>query len=56
MKNACELAEQMYVENLVLYHTEDKNIARRKELYSAEGKEYYNGNLYIPDDLEKLEL
>ena len=56
VKNACELAEQMHVENLVLYHTEDKNIARRKELYSAEGKEYYNGNLYIPDDLEKLEL
>lgn len=51
--NECE---KEYVENLVLYHTEDKNIARRKELYSAEGKEYYNGNLYIPDDLEKLEL
>lgn len=56
VKNACELAEQLHVENLVLYHTEDKNITRRKELYSAEGKEYYNGNLYIPDDLEKLEL
>ena len=28
----------------------------RKELYTAEGKQYYQGNLYIPDDLDEIEL
>ena len=56
VKDACELAEQLHVKNLILYHTEDKNIARRKELYLAEGKPYFSGNLYVPDDLETFEL
>lgn len=56
VKNVCELAEQLHVKNLVLYHTEDKNITNRKELYTAEGSAYYKGNLYIPDDLEKIQL
>lgn len=56
VKDACELAEKLNVENLLLYHTEDRNIANRRELYSAEGSQYYHGNLYIPDDLESLTL
>ena len=56
VKDACELANKMNVKNLLLYHTEDKNMKNRKELYTAEGKQYYQGNLYIPDDLEEIEL
>lgn len=56
VKNACELAEQMHVRNLLLYHTEDRNLADRKKLYMAEGRQYYTGNLFIPDDLEVLEI
>lgn len=56
VKDACELAEKLKIKNLILYHTEDKNIKRRKELYSEEGKRYYNGNLFIPDDLEVIDL
>jgi len=56
VKDACELAEQLKAENLLLYHTEDRNILRRKELYGAEGRQYYHGNLLIPDDLESIEL
>lgn len=56
VKDACELAQKLNVKNLLLYHTEDKNIAQRKQKYSDEGKNYYNGNLYIPDDLEVLHL
>ena len=29
VKDACELAEKLHVKNLLLYHTEDKNIAHR---------------------------
>lgn len=56
VKDSCELAEKLQVENLLLYHTEDKNISRRKELYHEEGSRYYHGNLYIPDDLETFTL
>lgn len=56
VKDACQLAEKMDIPNLVLWHTEDKNYRNRKELYLAEGKQYYSGNLYIPYDLEILDL
>ena len=51
-----DVLQQLGVQNLILYHTEDKNIARRKELYTEEGKKYFSGNLYVPEDLEKIEL
>ena len=56
MKDACELAQRLGVENLLLYHTEDRNLVHRKELYAAEGKQYFSGKLWIPDDLETIEL
>lgn len=56
VKDACELAKELRVKNLILYHTEDKNIACRKERYTAEGSQYYDGNLYIPNDREKFEI
>lgn len=56
VKDACELADQLKIKNLVLWHTEDQNLSQRKELYTAEGKLYYHGNLFVPNDLEALEL
>lgn len=56
VKEACQLAEKYGVPNLVLWHTEDKNLECRKKLYTEEGREYYRGNLYIPDDLEWIAL
>ena len=56
VKDACELAEKLGVKNLLLYHTEDKNIKRRQERYRAEGEQYFHGNLWIPEDLDVIEL
>ncbi|MGN0155656.1 MAG: MBL fold metallo-hydrolase [Lachnospiraceae bacterium] len=56
VKEACENAEMLNVKNLILYHTEDKNIKKRKELYTEEGKAYFSGNLFVPDDLEEIFL
>ena len=56
VKDACEVAEKLGVQNLLLYHTEDKNISHRKELYAEEGKQYFTGKLFIPDDLETIIL
>lgn len=55
-KEAAELAEELDIKNLVLYHTEDKNIDVRKETYGAEARQYYNGNVFVPDDLDVIEL
>ena len=56
MKEACELAQSLGVPHLVLWHTEDKHYDRRKELYTAEGAQYYTGDLQVPYDLEVLAL
>lgn len=54
VKEACELAEKLGVKNLILYHTEDTHMRERKALYSAEGRQYYKGNLFVPNDGEIL--
>lgn len=56
VKDACELAEAMQIPNLVLWHTEDSNVAGRERLYKSEGKNYYHGNLYVPDDQSLIRL
>ena len=46
----------MQIPNLVLWHTEDSNIAGRERLYKNEGKRYYGGKLYVPDDESLIAL
>lgn len=56
VREACELAESMQIPNLVLWHTEDSNPAERGRLYTAEGREYYHGRLFVPEDRTVIEL
>ena len=56
VKEACEQAEALGAKNLILYHTEDKNLAERKKLYTEEGRQYNHGNLLVPEDLERIIL
>jgi len=56
VKDVCQLAQQLGVENLLLYHTEETNLANRKTLYTAEGQQYFLGKLHVPDDLEVLRI
>ncbi|HIU20499.1 MAG TPA: MBL fold metallo-hydrolase [Candidatus Limiplasma stercoravium] len=56
VKDACELAQRLGVKHLVLWHTEDSDIARRKERYTQEGRAYYSGDLHVPNDLETIAL
>ena len=55
-KDACEIAEKLNAENLLLYHTEDTHLSNRKKLYTAEGKQYFSGNIVVPDDGEKFTI
>ena len=56
VKEACEQAEALGAKNLILYHTEDKNLAEWKKVYTEEGRQYYHGNLLVPEDLERILL
>ena len=56
VKEACENAARMGVENLILYHTEDRNLPRRRELYTEEGRAFFGGRIYVPDDLDRITI
>lgn len=54
--DAAKLAKQLEIPHLVLWHTEDQHYAQRKTLYSAEARAHYAGEVFVPDDLDVIEL
>lgn len=55
-RDAALLAGELGVKNLVLYHTEDFSLATRKATYTAEASSVYHGRVFVPDDLETIEI
>jgi ribonuclease Z len=53
---AATTAQKLGAKNLILYHTEDGDLAHRKERYTAEAKRAFGGTVYVPDDLERIAL
>ena len=53
--DAARLAQRLGVENLVIYHTEDYG-GDRKALMTAEAATEYTGNVFVPEDMETIEL
>lgn len=56
VKDAAALAEQLGIKHLLLYHTEDKTLETRKQRYSAEARAEFSGIVYVPEDLEEIQL
>ena len=56
VKTASEIATSLNIKNLVLYHASDNNLENRKKLYTEEARQYFNGNIYVPDDLDVIKL
>lgn len=56
VKEACETAQALGVQHLILWHTEDQDIPHRKQRYTEEGKPYFSGELLVPNDREILSL
>lgn len=56
VKEASELAETLQVQNLVLWHTEETHLKKRKKLYKNEAKKFFRGRVYVPDDLDRIKL
>ena len=54
--DAARLAEKLHVRNLILYHTEDSTLDTRKERYTAEAKTAFGGQVWVPDDLERINI
>ena len=54
--DAGRLAESLSVKNLILYHTEDKTLATRKERYTKDAEKGFSGNIFVPDDGESFIL
>ena len=56
VRDTAALAQKLGVKNLIICHTEDSDLAHRKTRYISEGRQYFTGNIYVPDDLESLTL
>ena len=54
--DAGKLAAELNVKNLILYHTEEKTIATRKQNYTSEAAQNFKGRIIVPDDLEEIEV
>lgn len=54
--DAGKLASELGVKNLILYHTEEKTLATRRETYTREAAQNFKGRIVVPDDLEVIEL
>ena len=52
--DAGKLAAELHVKNLILYHTEEKTLATRRETYTKEAAENFKGRIIVPDDLEEI--
>ena len=54
--DAARLAARLGAENLVLWHTEESDLAHRKARYTAEAQQFFAGGVYVPDDLDVIDL
>ena len=56
VKTASQIAQDLKVKNLILYHSNDNDLANRKQKYIKEAELYFQGNIYVPDDLDVIQL
>ena len=56
VKEACANAQRLNAKNLLLFHTEDEHLATRKQAYTAEAQTFFDGTVYVPDDLDAIIL
>lgn len=55
-RDAGAVAAELGVKNLLLYHTEDKTLATRRTEYAREAAQSFKGNIFVPDDLETIDI
>ncbi len=56
VKEASITAQTINAKNLIILHTEDNDLKNRKKLYTNEAKTYFEGKVFVPNDLETIKL
>lgn len=56
VRDAALVAVETGAAALLLYHTEDTDLATRRSRYTAEAAVLYGGTIYVPDDLDRIPL
>jgi ribonuclease Z len=56
VKQAAAYAQSLQVKNLILFHGSDDDLAHRKVAYTQEAQQEFSGNIFVPDDLDVIEL
>lgn len=54
--DSARVAAQLGVKNLLLYHSVDANLATRRQQFTEEAEQVFNGNIVVPDDLDTILL
>ncbi len=55
-RDAALQAQELGVQRLVLWHTEDTDLTRRKDRYTREALTCFKGTVYVPNDQEFIRL
>lgn len=55
-QEAAARAEKLGAGSLILHHTQDNCLSRRKQLYAEAAGRHFHGTVYVPDDLERIAL
>ncbi len=56
VKFVAELCERLNVKNVIMSHTIDTDLKNRKKCFTEDAQKYYHGNIFVPDDLEEIEI
>lgn len=56
VKYISKIANDAKIANLILIHTLDNDLKNRRKMFTQDAKKYYNGNVYVPDDLDSIDI
>lgn len=56
VKFTSELCQRLNVEKVILSHTIDTDLKHRKKNFTTDAKKYFKGTVFVPDDLEIIQL
>ena len=51
-----EVMNKLNIKNIILYHTEESHGKDRQKLYTQEASRYFNGKVFVPNDLETIDI
>ena len=51
-----ELSQKLNVKNIILSHSLDNDLKNRKNIFTNVAKKYFDGNVFVPNDLDVIYL